>query len=50
MLYYVANIYGGFAMPKVGGKKYAYNTKGMKAAKKAAKKKGKKISYSKKGK
>ena len=36
-------------MPKVGGKKYAYNTKGMKAAKKAAKKSGKKISYSKKG-
>ena len=27
-------------MPMVGGKKYAYNTKGMKAAKKAAKKSG----------
>ena len=30
-------------MPMVGGKKYAYNTKGMKAAKKAAKKSGKKL-------
>ncbi|MEC8751997.1 MAG: hypothetical protein VXX56_07550 [Pseudomonadota bacterium] len=37
-------------MPMVGGKKYAYNTKGMKAAKKAAKKSGKKISYKKKAK
>jgi hypothetical protein len=37
-------------MPKVGGKHYAYNTKGMKAAKKAAKKSGKKITYKKKGK
>ena len=37
-------------MPKVGGKTYAYTTKGMKAAKKAAKKSGKKISYNKKAK
>ena len=37
-------------MPMVGGKKYAYNTRGMKAAKKAAKKSGKKISYKKKAK
>ena len=37
-------------MPKVGGTTYAYNTKGMKAAKMAAKKSGKKISYKKKGK
>ena len=35
-------------MPKVGGKTYAYNTKGMKAAKKAAKKKKKKVTYGKK--
>ena len=28
-------------MPKVGNKTYPYNTKGMQAAKKAAKKKGK---------
>jgi|TARA_B100000035_G_scaffold72273_2_gene59606 hypothetical protein len=37
-------------MPKVGNKTYPYNTKGMQAAKKAAKKKGKKVTYKKKGK
>jgi len=35
-------------MPKVGGKKFAYTEKGMKEAKKYAKKKGKKVSYKKK--
>jgi hypothetical protein len=35
-------------MPKVAGKKYSYTKKGMAAAKKAAKKTGKKISYGKK--
>jgi hypothetical protein len=35
-------------MPKVGGKHYAYTPKGMAAAKKAAKKAGKKVSYTKK--
>ena len=41
-------------MPMVGNKKYAYTAKGMKEAKAAAKKSGKKMttkkSYSKKGK
>lgn len=37
-------------MPKVGNKTYPYNTKGMQAAKKAAKKSGKKVTYKKKGK
>ncbi len=50
ILYYRANQFWRSAMPKVGGKHYAYNTKGMKAAKKAAKKSGKKITYKKKGK
>lgn len=35
-------------MPTVGNKKYSYTKKGMTAAKKAAKKKGMKISYGKK--
>lgn len=35
-------------MPKVAGKKFAYTEKGMKEAKKYAKKKNKKISYKKK--
>ncbi len=35
-------------MPNVAGKKYSYTKKGMAAAKKAAKKTGKKISYRKK--
>lgn len=35
-------------MPMVNGKKYSYGPKGMAAAKKAAKKKGKKINYGKK--
>lgn len=35
-------------MPKVGGKKFAYTEKGMKEAKKYAKKKGKKVSSKKK--
>lgn len=35
-------------MPKVGNKHYAYTPKGMAAAKKAAKKSGKKVSYRKK--
>jgi len=35
-------------MPKVGGKSYSYTKKGMAAAKKAAKKTGKKVSYRKK--
>lgn len=35
-------------MPKVGKKTYPYTTKGMKAAKTAAKKSGKKITYKKK--
>lgn len=34
-------------MPNVGGKKYAYTKKGMAAAKKAAKKTGKKMTYKK---
>jgi len=34
-------------MPKVGGKHYSYSKKGMAAAKKAAKKKGKKMTYKK---
>lgn len=33
------------AMPMVGGKKYSYSKKGMAAAKKAAKKSGKKMQY-----
>ena len=37
-------------MPKVGGKHYSYSKKGMAAATKAAKKKGKKMTYKKKGK
>ena len=32
-------------MPKVGNKKYPYTKKGRAAAKKAAKKKGKKVRY-----
>lgn len=32
-------------MPKVGGKKYAYTKAGMKKAKAAAKKSGKKVKY-----
>jgi hypothetical protein len=32
-------------MPMVGGKKYSYSKKGMAAAKKAAKKSGKKVQY-----
>ena len=32
-------------MPMVGGKKYSYSKKGMAAAKKAAKKSGKKMQY-----
>ena len=32
-------------MPKVAGKKYPYTKKGKAAAKKAAKKKGKKVKY-----
>lgn len=35
-------------MPMVGNKKYSYTKKGMAAAKKAAKKTGKKMSYGKK--
>ena len=35
-------------MPKVGKKHYAYTAKGMAKAKAAAKKKGMKVSYSKK--
>jgi hypothetical protein len=35
-------------MPKVGGKKFAYTEKGMKEAKKYAKKKSKKVSSKKK--
>jgi len=35
-------------MPMVGNKKYSYTKKGMAAAKKAAKKTGKKMSYRKK--
>ncbi len=35
-------------MPKVGNKHYAYTPKGMAAAKKAAKKSGKKVNYRKK--
>ena len=35
-------------MPKVGNKKYSYTKAGMKQAKAAAKKSGKKISYKKK--
>lgn len=34
-------------MPMVNGKKYSYGPKGMAAAKKAAKKKGKKVNYGK---
>lgn len=34
-------------MPTVNGKKYAYTKTGMVAAKKAAKKTGKKVSYAK---
>ena len=34
-------------MPMVGGKKYSYSKKGMAAAKKAAKKSGKKMTYKK---
>lgn len=34
-------------MPNVGGKKYSYTKKGMAAAKKAAKKTGKKVTYKK---
>lgn len=34
-------------MPMVDGKKYSYGAKGMAAAKKAAKKKGKKIEFKK---
>jgi hypothetical protein len=37
-------------MPNVGGKKFSYSKKGMAAAKKAAKKTGKKMTYKKKGK
>ena len=37
-------------MPKVGGKKFAYTTKGKAAAKAYAKKKGKKINTKKKSK
>ena len=35
-------------MPKVAGKSYSYTKKGMAAAKKTAKKTGKKVSYRKK--
>ena len=35
-------------MPKVGKKKFSYTTAGMKKAKAAAKKSGKKVSYKKK--
>ena len=35
-------------MPKVGNKKFSYTSKGMKAAKAAAKKAGKKVTYKKK--
>ena len=35
-------------MPKVGNKKFSYTSKGMKAAKAAAKKAGKKLTYKKK--
>jgi hypothetical protein len=35
-------------MPKVGRKNYSYTAKGMKAAKAAAKKAGKKVTYKKK--
>tara|TARA_R100001594_G_scaffold150490_1_gene211913 strand:- start:8363 stop:8485 length:123 start_codon:yes stop_codon:yes gene_type:complete len=35
-------------MPKVGGKKYAYTKSGMKKARAAAKRSGKKVSYKKK--
>jgi|TARA_B100001939_G_scaffold345657_1_gene362722 hypothetical protein len=35
-------------MPKVNGKSYSYTKKGMAAAKKAAAKSGKKVSYKKK--
>ena len=34
-------------MPKVGNKHYSYSAKGMAKAKSAAKKSGKKVSYSK---
>ena len=34
-------------MPMVDGKKYSYSAKGMDAAKKAAKKKGKKMEFKK---
>lgn len=36
-------------MPMVGGKHYSYSAKGRAAAKKAAKKSGKRMSYQKKG-
>jgi hypothetical protein len=36
-------------MPGVGKMKFSYTPKGMKAAKKAAKKMGKKVTYGKKG-
>ena len=35
-------------MPEVNGKKYSYTKSGMAAAKKAAKKSGKKVKYKKK--
>jgi hypothetical protein len=35
-------------MPKVGKKTFPYSAKGMKAAKSAAKKSGKKVTYKKK--
>ena len=35
-------------MPKVNGKKYPYTSKGKTAAKKAAKRSGKKVTHSKK--
>lgn len=38
----------GEKMPKVGNKKFSYTSKGMKAAKAAAKKAGKKVTYKKK--
>ena len=34
-------------MPKVGGKSYSYTPRGMAAAKKAAKKTGNKVTYTK---
>ena len=37
-----------FVMPMVNGKKYSYSKKGMAAAKKAAKKSGKKMKMKKK--